>query len=182
MGRKIRTREIAMVGVMAAMVYVASMIQIPIPTDIGSTRIHVGNVMCLLGGLLLGPLFGGLAAGIGSAFFDLTNPAFIASAPTTFIFKFLMAYIAGTLYQKWTKGENVVVISSISSAIGSFIYVVLYLIKSFIEAYYFQLQPMEAVIISLSQKGIVSLTNAVIAVIVVVPLSLALRPAVKRMV
>ena len=78
MKEKITIREITLVGLMAAMVYVTSaFLQIPIPTAIGNTRLHMGNVMCQLSGLLLGPVLGGLAAGIGSAFFDLTNPAYI---------------------------------------------------------------------------------------------------------
>ena len=88
--KKISVRELSLVGIMAAMVYVTSAyLQIPIPTAIGATRLHMGNVMCLLSGLLLGPLWGGLAAGIGSMFFDLLNPAYIASAPFTFAFKVL---------------------------------------------------------------------------------------------
>ncbi len=96
--KKITIREIARIGIMAAAVYVASaFLQVPIPTAIDNTRLHMGNVMCLLSGMLLGPLQGGLAAGIGSMFFDLTNPAYIASAPFTFIFKFVMAWICGKI-------------------------------------------------------------------------------------
>ena len=62
--KKLKIRQVAFVGIMAALVYVTSaFLQINIPTAIGSTRLHMGNVMCLLSGLLLGPLSGGLAAG-----------------------------------------------------------------------------------------------------------------------
>ena len=57
----------------------------------------MGNVMCPLFGMPLGSLRGGLAAGIGSMFFDLTNPAYIASAPFNFIFKFVMPWICGKI-------------------------------------------------------------------------------------
>ncbi len=57
----------------------------------------MGNVLCLLSGMLLGPLQGGFAAGIGSMFFDLTNPAYITSAPFTFAFKFVMAWLCGKI-------------------------------------------------------------------------------------
>ena len=44
---------------MAAAVYVASaFLQIPIPTVIDNMRLHMGNVICLLSGLLLGPVQG----------------------------------------------------------------------------------------------------------------------------
>ena len=128
MKKKISVREITLVGLMAAMVYVTSaFLQIPIPTVIGNTRIHMGNVMCLLSGLLLGPLWGGLAAGIGSVFFDLTNPAYIASAPFTFVFKFLMAWVCGILYQKWKGKGKVILFSALAGTAGALTYVILYL-------------------------------------------------------
>lgn len=61
--RKIAILEMTRIGIMAAAVYVASaFLQIPIPTAIGTTRLHMGNVLCLLSGMLLGPLQGGLVA------------------------------------------------------------------------------------------------------------------------
>ena len=66
MKRKITVRETTSIGIMAAAVYVSSaFLQIPISTAIDNTRLHMGNVMCLLAGLLLGSWQGGLAAGIG---------------------------------------------------------------------------------------------------------------------
>lgn len=181
MKRKITIREITLVGLMAAMVYVASaFLQIPIPTAIGNTRLHMGNVMCLLSGLLLGPIWGGLSAGIGSVFFDLTNPAYISSAPFTFVFKFFMAWICGILYLKWSTKKKTVVYSSIAATAGALSYVALYLLKSFFESYVFLQLPFQAVILSVSQKGVVSVINGIIAVIVAVPLSLAIRPALKK--
>lgn len=181
MKKKISVSEICLVGLMAAAVYVASaFIQIPIPTAIDNTRIHMGNVMCLLSGLLLGPLWGGMAAGIGSMFFDLTNPAYVTSAPFTFVFKFLMAWICGTV----AMGKGGQGITSVRSLIGGIAgngtYVVLYLTKGFIENYFFLRMPIEGVLASTVQKGIVSTANAVIAVAVAVPLAMAMKPAINR--
>ena len=182
MKKKITVQEITLIGLMAAMVYVASaFLQIPIPTVIGNTRIHMGNVMCLLSGLILGPVWGGLSAGIGSMFFDLTNPAYITSAPFTFAFKFLMAWVCGILYAKWkTKGKTVLY-SAISGAAGAITYVILYLSKSFVEDHIVLGLPLEGVMVDIGQKGVVSLANGIIAVIVAVPLSMAIRPAVAKM-
>ena len=182
MKKKISIQEITLIGLMAAMVYVASaFLQIPIPTVIGNTRIHMGNVMCLLSGLILGPVWGGMAAGIGSAFFDLTNPAYITSAPFTFIFKFLMAWVCGILYKKWKNCGKTVLYSAIAGAAGAITYVILYLSKNFIEDYILFKLPLQGVMVDIGQKGIVSLANGIIAVIVAVPLSLAIRPAVMKM-
>ena len=50
--KKITIKEIARIGIMAAAVYVASaFLQVPIPTAIDNTRLHMGNVMCLLSGM-----------------------------------------------------------------------------------------------------------------------------------
>mgnify|MGYP000615174666 CR=1 FL=1 len=74
--------RITLTAVFAALVFVSSMLSVPIPVAIGDvTRIHLGNIFCLLSGFVLGPSAGGLAAGLGSALYDLTNPAYIARRP-----------------------------------------------------------------------------------------------------
>lgn len=179
MKRKFTMRQMTLTGLMAAAVYVASaFLQIPIPTAIDNTRLHMGNVMCLLSGLLLGPWLGGLSAGIGSMFFDLTNPAYIASAPLTFLFKFLMAWVCGKIASLSRPRRSICFLTG--SLCGSVLYVILYLSKSFIEHYFVLKLPMEAVLLTLSQKAIVSGVNAVVAVCVAVPLGLSLMPAIIR--
>ncbi len=181
MKKKITVKEMAMTGVLAALVYAASaFLQIPIPTAIDNTRIHMGNVMCLLSGLLLGPLWGGFAAGFGSMFFDLTNPLYTASAPFTFAFKFAMAWLCGKI--AWGNGADAKkIFRNITGATcGAVLYVILYLSKGYIENYYIMRMQLTPVLISLSQKAIVSTVNAVIAVIVAVPLAKAVRMALSR--
>ena len=177
--KKLSIKQIAFVGIMAALVYVTSAyLQIQIPTAIGSTRLHMGNVMCLLSGLLLGPLQGGLAAGIGSMFFDLTNPLYIASAPFTFAFKFLMAWVCGMIAHKC--GKEVlwkVILGAVAGAVG---YVILYLGKSFIEDHFVLGLPLDAVMLTVAQKGLVSTANGIIAAVVSVPLYLTLKPLLQR--
>lgn len=126
--------RITLTAVFAALVFVSSMLSVPIPVAIGDvTRIHLGNIFCLLSGFVLGPLAGGLAAGLGSALYDLTNPAYIASAPFTFAFKFLLAAVCGWVaYAGGSRaerhGQNI-----LAGVAGSAAYMVLYLGKSFIE-------------------------------------------------
>ena len=124
--KKITVKDITLIGIMAAAVYASSaFLQIPIPTAIGSTRLHMGNVMCLLSGMLLGATSGGLAAGIGSMFFDLTNPVYIMSAPFTFAFKFLMAWLCGNIISKSKAKLKLRFIGG--GAAGAFLYVLLYI-------------------------------------------------------
>ena len=92
MEKQTKIYKIAAVSVFAALVFVSNYLSVPVPVAIGSvSRIHLGNIFCLLSGFVLGPVGGGLAAGIGSGLYDLTNPAYITSAPFTFAFKFLLA-------------------------------------------------------------------------------------------
>jgi uncharacterized membrane protein len=88
--------RIVIIGLMAAMVFVCTMfLGIRIPTPTGTTQLKTANAICLLTGLLFGGWTGGLAAGIGSALFDLTYPEWAAGAWLTFIFFFAMGAICG---------------------------------------------------------------------------------------
>ena len=172
-------RKTVFVGIMAALVYVTSAyLQIAIPTAIGNTRLHLGNVMCLLSGLLLGPVSGGLAAGIGSMFFDLLNPSYIASAPFTFAFKFAMAWICGMIALRC--GKEATWKTILGAVTGAISYVILYLGKSFLEDFFVLGLPLDAVLLTISQKALVSTVNGIIAAAVSVPLFLTLRPLLKK--
>lgn len=172
-------RSLTRIGVMAAAVYAASaFLQIPIPLPIGSTRLHMGNVMCLLGGLLLGPVPGGLAAGIGSMLFDLTSPAYVTSAPFTFAFKFAMAWVCGQLARRPIGNHRRAY--TLGAAAGSVTYILLYLTKAFVEARLVLGLPLEAALLTVAQKAAVSSVNGAVAVLAAVPLALALRPVLRE--
>lgn len=179
MKRKFTTLLLAFTGMMAALVFVSSMISFPIPLSQGETRIHLGNIFCLLSGLLLGPVYGGLAAGIGSVCFDLINPLYIADAPFTFLFKFAMAFLCG-LISHWRGARASHVLRNFVAAFtGQVTYLVLYIGKNLIINLYFQhMEVQPALIISATQLG-ASALNAVIAIIASVPLCLVIRRALK---
>ncbi len=167
MNSRSKTHTIAVIGLMAAMVFVATNLRIDIPTPLGKTMIHFGNIFCILAGLTLGGKKGALAAGIGSMFFDLVDPAFISSAPYTLVFKGMMAYVAGTLAFPNGDRENTTPTRlAVASIAGAVTYVILYLSKGVISDLFFYRHPIETVITVTAQKGIVSLTNGIIAVIV----------------
>lgn len=68
-------------------------IQIPAPTG----HVNLGDVGVLLSAWALGPVWGGAAAGIGSALADLLSwPAY---APATFVIKFIMAAAAAWIFR-----------------------------------------------------------------------------------
>lgn len=180
MKKTITVQKIALVGLMAALVFATSGLRIPIPVPIDKAAVHLGNVMCVLSGLLLGPI-GGLASGIGSFFYDLTNPLYAPEAFITFFNKFFIGFVAGWL--AWRKGRmglnqkwNI-----IGAVAGSVTYVVLYLFKSFVSSQLlFDLTTGSDMMIFMVPKLVTSLTNGIIACVVAVPLALALRKAMDR--
>ncbi|MBE6893986.1 MAG: ECF transporter S component [Ruminococcaceae bacterium] len=175
--KKFTVKDLAMVGVMAAIVFVGNQLQLPkIPTPLGPTRIHLGNVMCILGGLLFGAVPGGLAAGIGGAIYDLLDPFYAKEFWITFILKFGMAFVAGLIASgKKTKFKVVA-----AAVIGSLSYVVLYLGKTFIVEYLVMGNPWQTVAGVLITKGTTSLINALLAMVVSVILYYMIEPALKR--
>ena len=177
---KFTLREMTLIGVLAALVFAASMIQIMIPTPIDGTRIHLGNIMCLLAGFLLGPIGGGLAAGIGSMFYDFTNPIFIESAPYTLVFKFLMAFVCGVI--SWAGGAEAKKMrrNIIAACCGAIFYVILYLGKSFVTNVFFDRMEIQTVMISISTKAVISTINGIIAATVSVPLAKVVQQALLR--
>ena len=168
--------RVTLTAVFAALVFVASIISVPVPAAFGMTRIHLGNIFCLLSGFVLGPVGGGLAAGIG---YDVIIYGDILSAPFTLVFKGLMAVVCGMIaYAGHNQGENhkLNVVAGVS---GSVTYIILYLGKSFAEGLLMG-SAMGTVLTALLTKFITSGNNAVIAVVVSVPLCAAVRLALKR--
>ena len=171
------TRTIALIGLMSAFCFVSNYISIPIG-DI--TRIHLGNGVCALSGLLLGPLPGGFCGGIGAFLFDLTNPKYAAEAPITFIMKFVIGLVAGYFAKKGEKIGKPAVFNFLGVTLGAFSYTALYLLKSFIKEAYLLKNPMETVMIKLATKAGASSFNAVTAIIVALILFPVFKAAMKR--
>jgi len=82
---------------------VTMMVPIKIPFGNGG-YIHPGDAFVLLSGIILGPVYGGFAAGIGSMMADLLSP-YIMYAPATFIIKLLAALTASYSYRRLRKGS-----------------------------------------------------------------------------
>ena len=89
------THTLIIASLMAALTCVGTMIiKVPTPTN---GYIHPGDGFVLLSGLLLGPIWGSLAAGIGSALSDLIGGYFIY-VPATFIIKALTALVGCVVF------------------------------------------------------------------------------------
>lgn len=176
--QKFTVRDLSAIGVMAALVLIATMyFKIDIPTPLGKTMLHLGNVMCVLGGLLFGGVSGGFAAGIGSAIYDIMDPTFAPEFWITFILKFVMGFIAGTIASSGKRTKAKIIIAA---AVGSLSYVVLYIAKTIITQYYIMGNPWQTVVAVVITKGTTSLLNAAIATVASVILYTLIAPALKK--
>lgn len=109
-------------ALMAALTFVVTKsVQIPIPfANIG--YVHPGDSFVFLSGIILGPVYGGLAAGIGSMFADLLSPYAVYAFPTLII-KLLAAMVAFFAY-RYIRIHSVLLsgaLSAIIVALGYFI-------------------------------------------------------------
>lgn len=95
--KKVSINQIATCGVMAALVALGtSIIKIPVPSTGG--YVHIGDSLVYIAGVLLGPIFGGISAAIGSMIADLIG--YPLYAVPTFVIKGLDAWLVGMIYMQ----------------------------------------------------------------------------------
>ena len=85
------TKNIVITSMLAALCCVATMI-IEIPSPLNG-YLNLGDCVVLLCGFILSPVYGFLAAGIGSGLADIFS-GYVVYAPATFLIKGVMALIA----------------------------------------------------------------------------------------
>lgn len=92
-----KLHKLTLAGALAALTAVATLlIQIPSPTK---GYINTGDVIVNLSAWILGPFYGGAAAGIGSAMADLIS-GYTVYAPATLIIKAVMAVVSYFVYHR----------------------------------------------------------------------------------
>lgn len=91
-----KLRKMILAALFAALACVATLV-ITIPSPTGG-YFNLGDCIVILAGLVLGPVYGALAAGIGSGLADLLA-GYAIYAPATLVIKALMALCAGLLYR-----------------------------------------------------------------------------------
>lgn len=101
-------RKLVLAALFAALACMMTMIiQIPAPTG----YVNLGDCAVLLGAWVLGPVWGGAAAGVGSMLADVLN-GWASYAPATFVIKFAMAalaaYIFGTMKGRWSRAVGAI--------------------------------------------------------------------------
>ena len=96
-----------------ALIFVSTMF-IRVPLVLG--YINLGDAFVLLSVFILGPVYGTIAAGVGSALADLFG--YITYAPGTLIIKTLMAIVAYLLYKLLLKATKKAMLAEIVGGVA----------------------------------------------------------------
>ena len=125
--------KLCVAAMMAALVFAGNYMRVKIPVSLGgTTAFTLANILCALSGLLLGPWWGGLAAGLGSAIFDMLDPEYIVEAPITFVTKGMYGLVAGlVLYYLFRNAKEKYGPQLIATACAAVCYMVVYSVKVF---------------------------------------------------
>ena len=116
-------------AIFAALAFVGTMVQIPLPSG---GMVHLGNFVCVLGALLCGPIVGGLAGGIGCGLDDLIIYSSLPGFIQYFILKFVMGFIVGYLFRLIINHKSKLPFNIILSALG----VILAILTSLVIIFY----------------------------------------------
>lgn len=178
MNQKLTTKRIAMAGLLAALTTVGSWMRIVIPVSIGgNSAFHLGNIFCALSGILLGPGLGGLAAGLGSALYDMTNPIYISECWLTFLMKGAYGVAAGLVVRHLKCSDYLR--DLLSTVAGATTYAVLYLGKKYLETLLVGGVTASGAMVAVVSRLPATLFNMAVAIIIAPILSTAIRKALE---
>lgn len=176
--------KLAQTALLAALCYVSfTFLQIKIPMPGGdATSLHIGNAFCVLGALLLGGWYGGLAGAIGMTIADLMDPIYITGAPKTFVLKLCIGLIVGLVAHKIAKineshdKKYVLKWSIIASVAGLGFNVVADPVVGYFYKQYILGQPQEMASVLAKWSTATTFVNAVVSTVLVALLYNAVRP------
>ena len=125
---KIRnTKTITMIGIMIALVTVATYIGIPTPGSMGG-YIHLGTLVTFVIALKYGKEIGALTGGIGAALFDIFS-LYTLWAPGTLVIRLVMGYTVGKIAEtdegqgiSMKKNVIAILVGGVILLVGYFIY------------------------------------------------------------
>lgn len=180
--------KLAQTALMAALCYVAfAYLKINIPMPGGdATALHIGNAFCVLGALILGGWYGGLAGAVGMTIADLMDPVYITGAPKTFVLKLCIGLIVGLVAHRIAKinestdRKYVLRWSVIASVAGLGFNVIADPIVGYFYKMYILGQPQEMAEMLAKWSTASTVVNAVVSTILVGVLYNALRPVLLK--
>ena len=183
-----RILTLCVAAMMTALVTAGNFARIVLPLSVGGvTAFTLGNIMCTLSGLLLGPWWGFAAAGLGSLLYDLTQGYYAHEAFITFFVKGVYGLVSGLvmyygfvrLLKKERDNYLALLVSSLCAALA---FLVIYSVKVYfyngmlIEGFATPVQCWALIVGKLPA----TLVNGALAVICAPVLSVAIRKALKE--
>ena len=178
--------KLCLTTLMIALCYIGfAFIRFTIPTPLGYTSFHLGNVFCLLASLLLGGTIGGVAGAIGMGIGDMLDPLYIAIAPKTIILKMIMGLVCGLFAHKLLKideyeGKRQIIRVALSSLSGALINVILEPTFGYFYYRYVLNAPEKALSALLSFNLLSTSINAILAIILSTILYIAISKRFKN--
>ena len=180
--------KIAQTALLAALCYVSfTFLQIKIPMPGGdATSLHIGNAFCVLGALLVGGVYGGLAGAIGMSIADIMDPVYITVAPKTFVLKFCIGLIVGLVAHKVAKinestdKKYIFKWSVIASVFGLGFNVIADPLVGYFYKQYILGQPQEMASVLAKWSTMTTFVNAIVSTILVAVIYNALRPVLLK--
>ena len=183
------TRKIALIGVMAALSFVAyEFFRIPNVFGSGSS-FHLGNTFTVLAALLLDGVSGGLAGAFGLALADVVagDPGY---AVTTFVLKFIIGIVCGgvahnifhldTMEERHTGRAKYFTAVTVSAFSGLLVNVFTDPFLGYFRNRYLFGQPVELASAMAGIASGVTLVNSILSTVCAVGLYLVLYPALKK--
>ena len=111
--KSLNTREMVLMGLMIALVYLAgSIIKIP---SVGGF-VHIGDCMVFLSVIVLGKKKGAVSSALGMFLVDVLG-GYYFWAPFTLIIKGAMAYIAGLILERMVESKKAYIIAFLISGV-----------------------------------------------------------------
>lgn len=161
---KYHLKRLTVSALFAALTCVATLAVLPY-SPIGG-YIHLGDCFVLLSGFMLGPLWGGVAAGLGSALTDLFL-GYATYIPATFIIKWGVAALAAVLIKLMTKKSARLAIAkyALASVLGECLMVGGYL------AYEWVLYGLGGALANVISNVIQASSGAILASLMMIPLT-----------
>ena len=163
-------KMLAQAALVAALAFVVfEFLKIPVSQ---TTSIHLGNAFVVLGALLLGGLWGGLAGAVGLSLGDLLS-GYLTSAPKTFILKLVIGLVAGFVaknllhIREKTEEKDQLRIATVSSAVALGLNCILDPIFGYFYKMYILGQPQELASTLAKISSVATLVNAIACTILV---------------
>ena len=186
--RKQTVVKLAQTALLAALCFVSfTFLQIKIPMPGGdATSLHIGNAFCVLGALLLGVWYGGLAGAIGMTIADVLDPIYIVGAPKTFVLKLCIGLIVGLVAHRIgkinesTDKKYVFRWSVLASVAGLGFNVIADPLVGYFYKQYILGQPQQMAEVLAKWSTATTFVNAVVSTILVAVLYNALRPVLLK--